>query len=166
MRSGKLLIYNTSVLTIGTILMKSISVFFNVYLTNRIGSAGIGLFQLITTVYGLFITFASSGIKLGATRLVSESELTDNKQSRAIMRICIKYALSAGLIAAIFLFFFSVSAIITENPTQEAGLCGYPNGNQNFALRQNICLWWRCFIFCGFPVSFSPFGESNVRAAV
>lgn len=113
MRNGKLLIYNTSVLTIGTILMKSISVFFNVYLTNRIGSAGIGLFQLITTVYGLFITFASGGIKLGATRLVSESELTDNKQSRAIMRICIKYALSAGLITAIFLFVFS--GIISDN---------------------------------------------------
>ena len=107
MRSGKLLIFNTSVLTIGTILMRSISVFFNVYLTNRIGSAGIGLFQLITTVYGLFITFASGGVKLGATRLVSESELSDNDRTNSVMNICIKYALTAGSIAAILLFIFS-----------------------------------------------------------
>lgn len=107
MRSGKLLIFNTSVLTIGTILMRSISVFFNVYLTNRIGSAGIGLFQLITTVYGLFITFASGGVKLGATRLVSESELSDNDRTNSVMHICIKYALTAGSIAAFLLFIFS-----------------------------------------------------------
>lgn len=107
MRSGKLLIFNTSVLTIGTILMRSISVFFNVYLTNRIGSSGIGLFQLITTVYSLLITFASGGVKLGATRLVSESELSDKDQTGPIMHICIKYAFAAGSIAAIFLFVFS-----------------------------------------------------------
>ncbi len=107
MRNGKLLILNTSVLTIGTVLMRSISVFFNVYLTNRIGSAGIGLFQLIATVYNLMITFASGGVKLGATRLVSEAELSNKSKTGFIMHICIKYALAAGVTAAIFLFIFS-----------------------------------------------------------
>lgn len=107
MRNGKLLILNTSVLTVGTIAMRSISVFFNVYLTNRIGSAGIGLFQLILTVYGLAVTFASGGVKLGATRLVTEADFLEKGRIRYVMHLCTKYALATGTTVAIILFIFS-----------------------------------------------------------
>ncbi len=107
MQNGKLLILNTSVLTVGTVIMRSISVFFNIYLSNRIGSAGIGLLQLITTVYNLAVTFASGGVKLGATRLVSETNLGNKGKIRSVVFVCMKYALVFGMITAVMLFIFS-----------------------------------------------------------
>ena len=107
MQNGKLLLLNTSVLTVGTVVMRSISVVFNVYLTNKIGSAGIGLFQLVTTVYGLSVTFASGGVKLGATRLVTEANYYDKGKIRCVTVSCIKYALATGTMAAVVLFLFS-----------------------------------------------------------
>ncbi len=107
MRNGRLLMINTVVLTLGTIIMRTVSVAFNVYLTNEIGSSGIGLFQLITTVYGLVITFASGGVKLGATRLVTDICTTDSDKIRSVMKICLKYALSTGIIGTVLLFVFS-----------------------------------------------------------
>lgn len=107
MQNGKLLILNTSVLTVGTVIMRSISVFFNIYLSNRIGSAGIGLLQLITTVYNLAVTFASGGVKLGATRLVSETSAGNKEKIRFIVYVCMRYALVFGMITAAILFIFS-----------------------------------------------------------
>lgn len=107
MRKGKLLIVNTAVLTAGSIIMRSISVSFNVYLSNKIGSVGIGLFELISTVYGLVITFACGGVKLGSTRLVSDAEIKNKDKTYSVMKTCIKYSLATGFTAAATLFIFS-----------------------------------------------------------
>lgn len=107
MRNTKLLLINTAVLTAGSFLMRTIAVSFNVYLTNRIGSAGIGLFQLIMAVYGLVVTFAGAGIKLGATRLVTDSLYKANSNTSRIMDICIRYALIVGCTVAGITYLFS-----------------------------------------------------------
>ncbi len=112
MRNTKLLILNTAVLTLSGFLMRTISVAFNVYLTNRIGSAGIGLFQLIMTVYGLCVTFATAGIRLGATRLVTDSLCRNDVSADKVMKICIKYALTAGFAVAGAMFI--ASGLISE----------------------------------------------------
>ncbi len=103
MKNTKLLLINTTVLTVSGFLMRTIAVAFNVYLTNKIGAAGIGLFQLIMAVYGLAVTFASAGIKLGATRLVTDSLCTAGSKADKIVSVCVKYALTVSLtVAAIF----------------------------------------------------------------
>ena len=66
-------IVNGSLMTIVTLLLRAVSVIFNVYISNTIGGEGLGLFTLITTVYGFALTIATSGINLATTRLVSES---------------------------------------------------------------------------------------------
>ncbi len=107
MRNAKLLMINTAVLTLSGFLMRTIAVAFNVYLTNRIGSAGIGLFQLIMTVYGLAVTFASAGIKLASTRLVTDSLCSANPRADKIMAACIRYALGVSLFVAGIFYVFS-----------------------------------------------------------
>lgn len=102
MRNTKLLLFNTLVLTATGFLMRSISVTFNVYLTNKIGVAGIGLFQLIMTVYSLAVTFSGAGVKLAATRLITDCMVQDRGQMHSAMKACIRYSLTAGcLISAI-----------------------------------------------------------------
>ena len=66
------LIYNTALLTVSSLLMSCIGMAFQVWLVGRIGSAGIGLYQLVLSVTNLLATFAISGIRFASTRLVSE----------------------------------------------------------------------------------------------
>lgn len=113
-RLGRFFI-NGMILTAVSLIMRTVSVSFNVYITNIIGAEGIGLFTLISTVYGFAITVATSGISLATTRLVSESfgkkgsskECIKNPEISCIMRKCVTYALCFSIGAAIILFFFS-----------------------------------------------------------
>lgn len=105
MNRTKKLMVNTLILTATSFLMRTIGVSFNVYLTKRIGAAGIGLFQLIITVYSLAVTFGSAGIRLASTRLVVEEHTTGNHSDRPLLRRCLRYGLAAGSIAAAVLYF-------------------------------------------------------------
>lgn len=99
---------NILILTATALLMRMIGVAFNVYLSQRIGAAGIGLFQLILSVYSLSITFASSGINLTTTHLVlQELEGGREKGARMVMRRCIAYSVFFGVTAAFVLFWQS-----------------------------------------------------------
>ena len=81
---------NTALLT-GSSLMSLISMSFQVWLAGRIGSAGIGLYQLVVSVSFLCTTFAISGVRFAATRLVSE-ELGHERAHgiSAAMRRCLR----------------------------------------------------------------------------
>ncbi|MBQ5592479.1 MAG: oligosaccharide flippase family protein [Clostridia bacterium] len=107
MGSAKKLLHNTILLTAASFLMRTVSVSFNVYLTNKIGADGIGLFQLIIAVYGMTVTFASGGIRLASMRLVADSLALQKHSERRIMRLCIFYSLLCGAAAACILAGFS-----------------------------------------------------------
>lgn len=94
---------NTALLTGSTLVMSLISMSFQVWLAGRIGSAGIGLYQLVVSVSFLCTTFAVSGVRFAATRLVSE-ELGHERAHgiSAAMRRCFVYSLVFGT-AAFFL---------------------------------------------------------------
>lgn len=104
----KRLIVNTALLTGSSLLMSLISMSFQVWLAGRIGSAGIGLYQLVVSVSFLCTTFAISGVRFAATRLISE-ELGSGRENgiRSAMRRCFAYGLLFGLSAAVLLNVFS-----------------------------------------------------------
>lgn len=66
-------LYNAMLMTLTSLGMRGIGVLFNRYLTIRIGTAGLGQFSLMMSVYGFAVTVASAGIHLAITRVVSES---------------------------------------------------------------------------------------------
>ena len=72
MSRGRKVLFNTALLTLTSLLMRSVGMMFQVWLSNKIGPAGIGLFQLIMSVSALAATFSISGIRFATTRLVSE----------------------------------------------------------------------------------------------
>lgn len=99
------LLYNTALLTGSSLLMSCIAMAFQVWLAGRIGSAGIGLYQLVISVTNLCATFAISGIRFASTRLVSEEIGGENPAGiRAAMGRCIAYGLFFGLAAAAILW--------------------------------------------------------------
>lgn len=108
MVNRKRLIMNTALLTGSSLAMSAISMAFQVWLAARIGSAGIGLYQLVLSVAFLCTTFAVSGIRFAATRLVSEELGHERSWSvAAAMRRCFAYSLFFGLCAMAVLFSFA-----------------------------------------------------------
>ena len=104
---------NALVLVGASLLMRSVSLAFNAYVSTKIGAEGMGLFSLIMSVYGFAVTFATSGINLAVTRLVAEAlGRGENGRVRLILRRAVGYALFFGGIASVALF-FGASAIGT-----------------------------------------------------
>lgn len=102
----RLFFQNALILMAGSFAMRTLGLGFGVYLSGKMGAEGMGLFQLIATVYGLASTFATSGIYLTVTRLVAE-EVAANNYAGAddAMRKCMRYGLGVSLLASIALFF-------------------------------------------------------------
>lgn len=102
------LIVNTALLTGSSVVMRCIALAFQVWLVGRIGSAGIGLYQLVMSVSVLFATFAISGIRFATTRLVSEEMgLERGAGVTGAMRRCVCYALFFGIAAGVIVYFLA-----------------------------------------------------------
>lgn len=96
---------NAMIMTATSLLMNAVGVWFNLYISGRIGAEGMGVFQLIMSVYSFTVTFAASGINLAATRLVAEEAASPGGNVKGAMRRCFGYALLFGGAASLFLFF-------------------------------------------------------------
>ena len=56
MKRTKKFIINGFILTITALITRSISMVFNIYVSNKIGSEAVGVFSLVMSVYMFFIT--------------------------------------------------------------------------------------------------------------
>lgn len=98
------LVRNTALLTASALLMRIIGLAYQVWLAGRIGAAGIGLFQLVMSVSLLCTTFAISGIRFAATRLISEEiGFGHGRGIDPAMGRCFCYSLFFGCSAMIIL---------------------------------------------------------------
>ncbi len=106
MNSGKKrFFWNGATLAAAALLMRTVSVSFNAYTVSRVGAEGIGLFTLTMSLYGFFLTLATSGVGLALTRLVADAlSRGDGDYARAMMKRCAVYALVCGSIASLTLF--------------------------------------------------------------
>ncbi len=94
-------------MTAANLIMKSASVSFNAYLTSKIGAAGIGLFQLVMTIYSLAVTFSCAGIRLATTRVTVEISALGKNDLNKSLTMCITYAGICGALIGFILFVFS-----------------------------------------------------------
>ena len=97
---------NICILTAGSIALRLIGIGFSGWLSRKIGAEGMGLFQLVFSVYSLASTIATSGIYLAVTRLVAE-ELGKGNERRAAgaMRVCMIYGVVVSALASGLLWF-------------------------------------------------------------
>ncbi len=96
---------NGIIMTLTSLLLRSIGVAFNAFVSNKLGASGMGLFTLIMSVYGLSVTVASSGVNLAATRMCAEAiGCGDDARLRASLRKCLTYAVTCGIAACLLLF--------------------------------------------------------------
>lgn len=103
----KRLVYNTALLTCSSLLMSCIGMAFQVWLVGRIGSAGIGLYQLVLSVTNLLATFAISGIRFASTRLVAEEIGSGSAAVGPAMGRCLTYGAFFGCAAGAILYYLA-----------------------------------------------------------
>ena len=105
MKQARQIFRDAVFLTVSSLLMRTVGVWFQVAISNRAGAEVMGLFSLMTGVYGFALTLATSGIQFGVTRLVSEAvSCGEAVRVRALTRKATIYALTCGGIAALLLF--------------------------------------------------------------
>lgn len=94
-----LFIKNALILTLTALILRLAGIIFKVWLSNAVGSEGIGLYQLTFSVYVLFSTFATGGISTAVTRLCAD-ELSIGS-GRGAIRI-LKKGIALSLIISMF----------------------------------------------------------------
>ena len=104
MKQAKRLFWNALLLTCASLLMRTVGVSFQVYISNRVGAEAMGLFSLMSGVYGFALTLATSGIHLGVTRVVVDAIGEERAGAvRPAMRRAFCYALFFGCLASLLL---------------------------------------------------------------
>lgn len=99
---------NAAILTFTALLLRAIGIFYRIYISNQIGAEGMGLYQLIFSVYTLASTIASSGIGIGVTRLIAEElDFGGRSASQRIMKRALLCSVLLGIISMCGMYFFS-----------------------------------------------------------
>lgn len=100
--------YSALLLTGVNLLLRVVGTSFQVYLSGRIGAAGIGLLQLVMSVGGLAIVAAMAGIRTGAMYLTAE-ELgrKHNKNVAWVLSGCFLYSICFSGTIAVILYTFA-----------------------------------------------------------
>ena len=98
----KTLIKNTAILTGTSLILRAVGVVFRIWISERIGAAGIGLYQLVFSVYVLASTFAASGISTAVTRLIADEAACGTRRSVShIMHRAMAIGAVAGVLSAV-----------------------------------------------------------------
>lgn len=101
-----LFIKNALILTASSLVLRFAGIIFKVWLASLIGSEGIGLYQLIFSVYMLVSTFASSGISTAVTRLIAEEAALGSKKGCVrILRRAVELTLIIAVLTLLAVFF-------------------------------------------------------------
>ncbi len=96
---------NAAILTVTSLMLRTIGMVFRIYMAGKIGAEGMGLYQLIISIYTLAATFASAGICTAVTRLVTD-ELACGRPSSVgrVMRRAIALSVIIGVLSGILLY--------------------------------------------------------------
>ena len=102
---AKKLFWNAMLLTLASLLMRTVGVSFGVVVSGRVGAEAMGLFSILSGVYGFALTLATSGIHLGVTRMTVEAmESGGPARVGGILRRATAYALFFGILSSVLLF--------------------------------------------------------------
>ena len=107
MQRSERFIRNGLLLSAVSLLLRTVGVSFNAFLTTKMGAAGTGLFQLVMSIYTPALTLATAGIHLAVSRLVAEELGKVGGQARAALRQCLIYAMTASSLVGGFLLMLS-----------------------------------------------------------
>lgn len=118
MRKMHVFLLNGAILTGASLLLRLGGVWFNAYISRKIGTEGMGLYTLVMSVYSLAVTASIFGMGLACTRLVAEEAGKKNFLGvRYSVKVCVFLGAFCGILSAALLYFFSdfVGTVVLRN---------------------------------------------------
>ncbi len=100
----RLFIQNAAILTITSLVLRSVGILFRIYVSNRIGAEGMGLYQLILSVYVLMSSFATVGLNTAVTRICTDAiAIGHYRYAKAMLYRCILLSIAVGVLSGVAL---------------------------------------------------------------
>ena len=87
---------NAALLTGADVVLRLAGMGLRIWLANALGGEGMGLYQLVLAVYSLFVTLATSGVSVAATRLMAEELSRSRAEARGMLLRLLGAALLLG----------------------------------------------------------------------
>lgn len=100
----RLFVENAMLLTVTSLLLRVAGMFFRIYIANKVGDEGMGLYQLIFSLYNFGITLATTGVSVASTRMVAEWLARDGGNPRQLAGRVVRYSLLVGGAAGVLLY--------------------------------------------------------------
>ena len=108
MKLIKTFLINGIILTTTSLILRCIGMFFNAYISQKIGAEAVGLYSLVMSIYGFAVTISLSGINLATTKIVAEELATGNNGNvRKVVKKCLIFSLFFSCTASLLLITFS-----------------------------------------------------------
>ncbi len=108
--------------TIFSVITRLLGFFFRIFLTRKLGAEGLGLFQMATSVLGIFMTLISSGIPLSTAKLVSKYETNNElKKRNKVVGASLIIAVGLAIISSITIFLLKTvwNIVLTDSRAVE-----------------------------------------------
>lgn len=94
-----------AVVTIFSVITRGLGFVFRIFLSRKLGAEGLGLYQMATSVLGIFMTLVSSGIPLTGAKLVSKYEVSNQlKKRNQVVGSSLVIALSVAVLSSIIIY--------------------------------------------------------------
>ncbi len=124
MQKGKL-IKGALWLTLTGTALRLVGMAYRIYISGKLGEAGMGLYQLILSVYMFCTTLSTAGVSVAVTRLISEESVTGGRNSiKKVMRFCLWWSTALAALVAVVLIVGAplISARLLHSPQSATGL--------------------------------------------
>lgn len=98
---------NALILTLTSFILRFLGMILRIFMSNTIGAQGMGLYQLILSIYVMASTFATAGVSTAVIRIISDELISGSKISvnRALKKaMIISFALGISSTILVFIF--------------------------------------------------------------
>lgn len=119
------MVRHTLLLSLASIWMRGVSMLFQVWLSRRMGAAGLGLLQLVSTVGMLAATAGTAGVRVAAMYLTAEERGRKNPAGmRRASVCCLRYGFAVSVTVGLVLQFAApwVSGVLLQEPDAAGAL--------------------------------------------
>ena len=119
-----------AVVTIFSIITRALGFLFRIFLSRKLGAEGLGLYQMASSILGIFMTLIASGLPLTTAKLVSKYETNSQlkKRNQAVSSALVVAMIVAVLCSLILFGLKSIwNVVLTDNRAVELLLILIPS---------------------------------------
>lgn len=127
---GSSFLKKTAVLTVSNILTGTLTFIYTIFLSRQMGASGMGLYQLVSPIFSLFLCITGGGITITLSKIAAEKKAAGKLQElyKTVKIMCV-FEFCWSILIALILFFTSkiiANNVLSDSRTALSILCFTP----------------------------------------